>query len=199
MSSVAVTQPNVAVSWDTISICRLSLSDMQACSLQRLSVWEHAPHRTAPMHEFPHHYTVSARALSEGGIELKSSGLEAIISLPPIEFDGPGDHWSPETLFTAALADCFILTFRALARSSKFSWEAIECEVEGLLERVERVTRFTEFHTRVTLTVPAGISHELGQRLLEKAKHGCLISNSISAKNHLESQVLVAPTHPSGG
>ncbi len=147
------------------------------------------------MHEFPHHYKVSAHAQAEGAVELKSPGLEAIISAPPIEFGGTGDRWSPETLFTAALADCFILTFRALARSSKFSWEAIECEVEGRLERVERVTRFTEFHTRVTLTVPAGISHELGQRLIEKAKHGCLISNSISAKNHLESQVLVAPTN----
>jgi len=56
---------------------------------------------------------------------------------------GPGDRWSPETLLVGALADCFILTFRAVANASSLPWIRLRCEAEGVLDRVERMTRFT--------------------------------------------------------
>ncbi|MDX2053359.1 MAG: OsmC family protein [Polyangiaceae bacterium] len=148
------------------------------------------------MQEFPHHYKVSAQADAQGGVTLSTPGVPSLVSFGPIEFDGPGDHWAPETLLTGAIADCFVLSFRAIAKASAFSWERLECQVEGILERVERVTRFTEFHTRATLYVLPGASVERAQRLLEKAKHACLVSNSLSAQNHLETQVKVLLTQP---
>ena len=122
------------------------------------------------MQDLPHHYHVNASAESTGTVTLKADDLPQIVTAPPAEFGGPGDQWSPETLLVGAVADCFILTFRAIARASKLEWTNLECSAEGVLERVERVTRFTSFTVRATLTVPAGTDTEKAERLMEKSE-----------------------------
>jgi peroxiredoxin-like protein len=144
------------------------------------------------MHPYPHRYLTTATCSVEGEVELGSQGLAVLASLPPAEFGGPGTLWSPETLLVAAVADCFVLSFRAVARASKLPWTRLECATEGVLDRVEGVTRFTAIHTRATLTVPAGTDEALARRLLEKAEKVCLISNSLLASKHLESIVVQA-------
>ncbi|MBT8047499.1 MAG: OsmC family protein [Xanthomonadales bacterium] len=143
------------------------------------------------MQEYPHHYVVSAEAPAEGVISVSSNGLETLPSLAPAEFGGPGDLWSPETFLVAAVADCFILTFRAVARGSRFDWNSVECEVDGVLDRVERVTCFTEFHMRVTLHVPEGTDVKKAERLVEKSDHVCLVTNSLTADTILSTEIVV--------
>lgn len=143
------------------------------------------------MQDYPHHYVVSAAASSEGVISVSSNGLETLPSLAPAEFGGPGDLWSPETLFVAAIADCFILTFRAVARGSRFDWNSIHCEVDGILDRVDNVTRFVEYQVKVTLHVPAGSDQAKAERLLEKSDHVCLVTNSLNAETVLNTQVVI--------
>jgi organic hydroperoxide reductase OsmC/OhrA len=144
------------------------------------------------MHPFPHLYTVSAHAVPTGAVTLASAGLDDLQSEGPKEFDGPGDRWSPETLLTAALADCFVLSFRAVATASKFAWAQLDCHVEGKLDRIERVTQFTHFVVRARLVVPAGTDIERANRLLEKSEQVCLISASLKAAKHLEVEVVTA-------
>lgn len=144
------------------------------------------------MHPFPHIYTVTASAGVAGAVTLGSPGLSAIPSEPPVEFDGPGDKWSPETLLTAALVDCLVLSFRAVAAASRFEWLKLDCRVEGKLDRIERVSQFTEFTVHATLTVPAGADAERAKKLLEKAEQVCLISSSLKATKHLEVSVVTA-------
>jgi organic hydroperoxide reductase OsmC/OhrA len=143
------------------------------------------------MQKYPHHYSVAARASIEGDVSLESSGLPRLVSAPPEQFGGPGDRWSPETLCVAAVADCFVLTFRAIARASKLPWSALDCDVVGTLDRVERQLRFTEFLVRARLQVPSGVHREQGQELLKRAEQTCLISNSLTASRHLEATVEV--------
>jgi peroxiredoxin-like protein len=143
------------------------------------------------MQDLPHHYQVSANAEADGNIALKADDLPQIISAPPAEFGGPGDQWSPEHLLVASVADCFILTFRAVARASKLEWSAIESSAVGVLDRVEKVTRFTSFTVSATLTVPAGTDIDKARRLLKKSEAACLITNSLSAEAHLEADVIV--------
>lgn len=145
------------------------------------------------MHPFPHHYKVRVSAAPEGALRLEGEGLPALESLPPPEFDGPGGYWSPETLLLAAVGDCVMLTFRAIARGSRFEWREIAADVEGTLERVESNSRFTQIHARVRLVVPAGADLARARALLEKAEKGCLISNSLTAVRHLECEVVEAP------
>lgn len=144
------------------------------------------------MQPLPHHYAVVAASGAEGEVELSSDGLPALASAAPAEFGGPGGRWSPETLLVAAVADCFVLTFRAIARASKVSWLSLRCEVEGTLDRVERATQFTGFVVRASLKLPAGANEEQAVRLLERAEHSCLITNSLKGASRLEATVEVA-------
>ena len=141
------------------------------------------------MQEYPHHYKVAAEATSDGDVILSGEGVCDIVSAPPKEFDGPGDKWSPESLLVASVADCFILSFRGVARASKLPWVSLQCEVVGTLERSEGVTKFTFFLVRATLEVPEEIKSERAHRILEKAEKSCLITNSLSAETHLEAAV----------
>src|SRR5690606_3526878 len=68
----------------------------------------------------------------------------------------------------------------AVAAASKLPWIDLECDAEGVLDRVEGATRFTELHLRARLTLPAGGDPERGHRLLGKAEKACLITNSMT-------------------
>lgn len=144
------------------------------------------------MHPYPHQYTVHVSAEPTGDVPLNSAGLPTLATAPPVEFDGPGDRWSPETLLCGAVADCFVLSFRAVARASKLEWTALEARVEGKLDRVDGRTFFTEFVVHATLRVPAGTDHDRAAKLMAKAEHVCLVSNSLVAQRRLEPTVVAA-------
>src|SRR5690348_15816717 len=95
------------------------------------------------MKPFPHIYDVSVQAKSEAAATLSAEGLTPLTSGPPAEFDGPGNLWSPETLLVGAVADCFILTFRAIAATARFNWIEIHCDGSEVLERADGGVRFT--------------------------------------------------------
>ena len=151
------------------------------------------------MQDFPHTYHATADAVAEGDIQVSSLGLPVLRTASPAEFGGPGDRWSPETLLSAAVADCFILTFRAVARASKLPWEGLHVEVDGTLERPEKVTQFTGFTLTARLDVPEGVDPAVAERALEKAERNCLISNSLKGAVHLHAHVHVEPRQPAFG
>src|SRR3954452_11959435 len=84
--------------------------------------------RRQVMQPLPHYYQVRATAEIDGPVVLDSRGLLDLTSAPPSDFDGPGDLWSPETLLVGAVCDCFVLTFRAIAKAAKLAWTRLECE-----------------------------------------------------------------------
>lgn len=144
------------------------------------------------MHPYPHQYHVSARGNPAGAVTVMSPQLPDIETAPPPEFDGPGGVWSPESLLCAAVADCFILTFRAVCRAAKFEWLSLECRVQGTLERVEGKSLFTKFTTFASLTVLAGSDVEKARAHLERAEHSCLIANSLVGARALEVEIIEA-------
>jgi len=144
------------------------------------------------MKDLPHHYPAAARGGASGDVTLTSPGLADLASEPPVEFGGAGTLWSPETLLAAAVADCFILTFRAIARASKLTFDELLCDVSGELDRVEGQLRFKHFAVQARLLVPAGTDEARARTLLEKAERGCLVSRSLSATTSLACEVVVA-------
>jgi organic hydroperoxide reductase OsmC/OhrA len=142
--------------------------------------------------DYPHTYVVAASARSDSNLTTSSPGLADLEAAAPAEFGGPGDQWSPETLLVAAVADCFILSFKAIARASKMEWTSLSCDVDGVLEKVDRVTRFTAFHIRATLDVPDGTREDKAERLMAMAEKSCLITNSLIADSNLEAEVRIA-------
>ncbi|HET7812335.1 MAG TPA: OsmC family protein [Steroidobacteraceae bacterium] len=144
------------------------------------------------MHPYPHLYRASATGNPAGAVTVTSPQLPDIETAPPPEFDGPGGVWSPESLLCAAVADCFILTFRGVSRAARFEWLALECRVQGTLERVDGKSQFTKFATYAALTVAPGSDDAKARSLLERAEHGCLIANSLIGARTLEAEVIEA-------
>ena len=143
------------------------------------------------MQEFPHQYQVATHVGGAAGeVVITGTGLPDLRTAPPAEFGGPGDRWSPETLLVAAVCDCFVLGFKAIADASRLTWTALDVQVTGTLDRIDRKMRFTHVRVAAELTVPAG-QEGRAPRILEKAEEACLITNSLSAEVHLESKVVV--------
>jgi organic hydroperoxide reductase OsmC/OhrA len=138
-------------------------------------------------------YRASASGSAAGVVEVASASLPGIQTAPPPEFDGPGGLWSPETLLCAAVANCYILTFRAVSRAARLEWAALECQVEGTLERVGTQAQFTRFATFARLTIPAGGDAAQARALLERAEAVCLVSNSLRASRSLAVEVVERP------
>jgi organic hydroperoxide reductase OsmC/OhrA len=137
------------------------------------------------MHPFPHHYRAQARAAGTGRVMVGAEGVPEIESNAPPEFGGPPGYWSPETLLVAAIADCFILSFRASARASKLAWLSLAVDVEGVLDKADGTTLFTRFTISPRLVVAPGTSETLAQGVLQHAKRLCLVTNSLSGECEL--------------
>ncbi|MGE0386623.1 MAG: OsmC family protein [Gammaproteobacteria bacterium] len=144
------------------------------------------------MQNLPHTYTVTAAAGPSGPVPLSSDGLPILQSAPPPQFGGPGNVWSPETLLCAAVADCLVLTFRAITRASGFEWLDLNCRTQAVLDRADGATRFTRFDTHAVLVVPAGADVEKARRLLERSERTCLVSSSLTGEKHLTVEVRYA-------
>ena len=152
-------------------------------------------HEGSPeMHTFPHRYVVTAAGESTGSMQIGSQGLPALQATAPPEFGGPSGFWSPETLLVAAMAGCFLLTFRSLARAARLTWIRLECRVAGVLDRVEGRSRFTRFEIAATLEICCQADLERARRLLEKAEGDCLVGNSLSGQRSLTADVIVIST-----
>jgi organic hydroperoxide reductase OsmC/OhrA len=141
------------------------------------------------MQPFPHHYRVTGSGSATGDVALSADRVTTLRSASPAEFDGPGDRWSPETLLVGALADCFILTFRAIAKASQIPWTSLDCDVTGTLDRIDRVTQFTRFDISARLVVPAEEHAARARQAMEKAERVCLISSSLKGAIHLDAAV----------
>jgi organic hydroperoxide reductase OsmC/OhrA len=144
------------------------------------------------VHPYPHVYSVAGHADAAGHVQTIADGLPTLLVAPPIEFGGPGNLWSPETMLCAAIADCLILTFRAVSRQSKLNWVSIDCRVEGVLERAGGISRFTRFTSNVTLIIPPTADQTLARRVVEKSEQSCLVANSLSSLRELRIQIRTA-------
>jgi organic hydroperoxide reductase OsmC/OhrA len=140
---------------------------------------------------YPHKYLATASGGNEGDVVVSGEGLPDLKTQSPPQFGGPEGVWSPETMLSAAVANCFILTFRAIAGASKFEWASLECNVEGVLDRPERTTFFTVFNVHAVLHVPTDAKLDMAQRLLEKAEHVCLITASLKSEIVLTTDIQV--------
>jgi peroxiredoxin-like protein len=138
------------------------------------------------MKPLPHRYEALLSGGTAGYATLSASGLPSLPAAPPVEFDGPGDAWSPEQLLLAAVQTCFLFTLRAIAQASRVEFVSLELSAEGTVDRDAGRTRFTEIVLRPRLLVPAGTDRERAMRVLEKAEKSCLVSASLATPIRLE-------------
>ncbi|MBI3401300.1 MAG: OsmC family protein [Acidobacteria bacterium] len=142
------------------------------------------------MQPFPHHYDAHLAGGPTGYVRLSTAGLPDISAAAPKDFDGPGDAWSPEQLLLAAVETCFLLTLRAVAGMSKLEFTALDVTIDGVVDRQNGVTRFTEIVLRPRMTVAPGTDHGRALRVMEKSEKACLVSASLSTPIRLEAEII---------
>jgi peroxiredoxin-like protein len=149
------------------------------------------------MKPLPHRYDVHLTGGPTGYAQVSGAGLPDLRTAPPVDYDGPGDAWSPEHLLLASAQTCFLFTLRAIAKLSKVDFTALEVDATGTVARQDGVTRFTEIVLHPKLTVPAGTDRERALRVLEKSEKACLVSASLSTPIRMEPEIQEAsePVH----
>jgi organic hydroperoxide reductase OsmC/OhrA len=114
-------------------------------------------------------------------------------SAPP-EFGGEPGVWTPEDFLLAAVASCFIETFKGVARASKLDFQGIEVGVDGLIEKEAGGLRFTKITIRPAIIIYDDAAQELALRVLNKCERGCLVVRSLSSTTEFEPKILVEKT-----
>lgn len=125
-----------------------------------------------------------AAASSESGIHKSwTSGAGELLPIQcaiPVEFQGPGDGYSPEDLMAMTVINCFIATFKVFAERSGLTFDGIEAE--ALLE-INRDTSgkvgVTNIQINVLLKKPSDSVKAEG--ILAEAKKNCLMANALKA------------------
>jgi peroxiredoxin-like protein len=142
------------------------------------------------MKPLPHTYRVELAGGAGEYAVVSGAEIPDLRSAAPKDFDGPGDAWSPELLLMAAVETCFMFTFRAVASASKVKFTSMQVSGEGVVNRVDGVTKFTEIILRPRLTIAAGTDRERALRVIEKAEKACLVSASLSTPIRLEPEIV---------
>lgn len=124
------------------------------------------------------------------GGSLKNGHLE--VATPPEFPKGMAGLWSPEHLYTGAVASCLMTTFLAVAENSKLEFTSFACTAKGKLEQVEGKFLMTSVVLEPTLIIVHEEEREKALRVLEKSEKACLISNSIKAVITMSPMVVVA-------
>ena len=124
--------------------------------------------------------------------ELSSPVLNKTIecATPPEFPNGVPGIWSPEHLFVAAINSCYMATFLAIAQNFKIEIENFSCKTIATLEMVEGKYLITKAEMfPVIKLADAENDTEKAQRVAEKAKAGCLVTNSMKTEIILSAQI----------
>ena len=117
------------------------------------------------------------------------------VATPPQFPKGVDGVWSPEHLFTAAIASCFMTTFLSIAENSKLKFSAFSCNSRGKLEQINGKFLMTEVELVPTVLLLDESDRDRALRILTKTETSCLISNSVNAKIVMYPEVRIAPQH----
>jgi peroxiredoxin-like protein len=143
----------------------------------------------------PYYYQTEVEWTGNRSGQLRSPSRISIEVAAPPEFQGEEGTWTPEHLFVASVASCFMTTFNAIAELSKLPYVSFRCGATAKLEKVEgRGYLITSIELRPRLVIRTEEHRERAVRILEKAEKNCLISNSINSRVTLEPVVLTAAT-----
>lgn len=142
------------------------------------------------MASFPHEYKISVKGGPDGNLPVKSEGLPDLETNAPAEFGGPGDVWSPETMLTGAVANCLILTFRALARAAKVEWSDLDVDCVGEVNKGAGGISFTKFTIKAKLTITGDTDEDKAKQTLENSKKHCLVTASLNSETEMEAEVV---------
>ncbi len=116
------------------------------------------------------------------------------VATPPQFPKGMAGIWSPEHLYTASVASCFMTTFLAIAENSRLEFESFKCKATGTLEQFDGKFIMSEILLEPSVTLIYDKDLDRAERVLQRTETNCLISNSIKSKVTMCTHVIVSDT-----
>ena len=135
-------------------------------------------------------YLVTSQWMAGQQTTVTAENVNKIVefSAPP-EFHGQPGFWTPEHFLLAAVASCFVVTFRAIAGFSKLEPLALDVAVEGKLEKSQSGYDFTAIVIGPHLTIRDESDRLRANRILEKTEKGCLVARALKCPVTMEASV----------
>lgn len=96
------------------------------------------------------------------------------------KYRGDPSLLNPEDLLVASLSACHFLSYVALCARGGVIVTGYEDEVQGRMERVDGVVKFTEVVLNPKVTIAPGSDAEKARALHERAHAICIIANSVN-------------------
>jgi organic hydroperoxide reductase OsmC/OhrA len=121
---------------------------------------------------------VAVRLEADGAGLLTAGARPAIIGGAPPQFGGEAAWWSPEHLLLAAVNLCLMTTFQAFVSRQALEVRRYQSLVKGILEKTPAGIVFTSIVVDVELETAAERVED-AKRLLESAKHYCIVSHAL--------------------
>ena len=113
----------------------------------------------------------------------------------PTEFIGGEENvWTPEHLFVASANVCLMTTFLSIAENSKLDFISYNSQGKGMLEKADHGFMITEIELFPNIVVSQEKDIARAERIIQKAEHHCLISNSIKSKIILTPKIELVKT-----
>ncbi len=147
--------------------------------------------------EIEHLYRINAFSTIAGAGIVTAENIEPSIafSAPP-EFGGQAGHWTPEHLFVAGVAACYVTTFSAVAAASKLDFLSLNLRAGVFLGKEENRWSVKQIILRPRLEIAQETDRERASRLLRKAEEACLIARSLNCRLTLEPEIAVTEKMP---
>ncbi len=141
-----------------------------------------------------HYYNVDIQWNNDRKGEMSSPELSTTVEIatPPQFPKGMEGIWSPEHLFTSAVASCLMTTFLAIAENSRLEYTDFKCKSSGKLEQIEGKFLMTEVILKPTVTLTDEKDREKAERVLQKSEANCLISNSVKSEIIMKPEIIIS-------
>lgn len=133
-----------------------------------------------------------AKTAASCGMQTKwqsqSQDQSVSVSIPP-EFQGPGGAFSPEDLFSHALTNCFVGTFKVFAENSKLTFESLQVESKLIVDLDEKKRPvMKEFFLKAKIQAPS--NEDKARLLAKKATETGFILNSVKTLCHFDVEII---------
>ena len=133
------------------------------------------------MTDYPIIFSYSAES-EEGENHWKSFSGEELEAGLKEEFGGDFEGMAPENLYAHSLANCYIATFKVIARNSGLKFEKISVSGELKMEKTEKGILLTELDMEAVLKGAQKTS--LAESVLEKTSRSCPVLNSVKTEKN---------------
>lgn len=101
-------------------------------------------------------------------------------------------YHSPEDLFVASAAMCYMNGFVEFVRKMRIEFKSFECDAVGTLERVGRSFEMTKIDMKTRVVIESEDIRKKINRALELAAKYCFIGNSMKCPISHETNVTIA-------